>query len=734
MHLEWVTSPLAGAVPTEDQVYISKASFRNFRNFAACSVEFNPGVNTIIGENAAGKTNLFYGIRLLIDESLPIRSRYLEEDDFNRSLPTWKGHWIVITLFFDGLDLDDEMQAILCHSIKDMKEGSKRGSFSLIFRPNRKIRQQLFDLSVSEEKNHQHLEEVLHTVTIDDYESVMLCRGATDFTDDVVYKKYVGNFETITFPDPADLHEDGIGCPPPRMISFSKEMSCTFIKALRDVMSELRTVRTNPLIRLLRGKSKDIEVEKAADITTRVQDLNAEIGKLKEVVDVSNGIKDTLEAAVGLTYAPTMMIKSELPEDIDSILRSLTLWVDDSIDSEHLGKLSDLSLGGANLIYLSLKLYEYDINKGMEKIGNFLLIEEPEAHIHTHIQKTLFSKIHEERTQVIISTHSTHISAASRISSVNILSRAQNCTRIYQPSRGLSTFQISAIERYLDSLRSTLLFAKGVVLVEGDAEALLIPAMFKSVFGVTLDEVGISLISMNSAFFEHIAVLFDEVRVHRRCAMVTDLDTSILKLPDDPNTDNEIHKKCRNSQEVGKARKDSLLKFCENQKWRKPFFATYTFEVDLLLAGNAWEVERVLEDIYSKPVDIQKSKAKLCSDDISEAGVEILRLARKEGKGWFALRLSEHTNTHTYFPAYILRAVAYAASKSLSPQVMKRMAIYRLEKGCENGDSSLQDYLLSLKDADYAQAPTEFMAAYASALPNDSLSALYAAYKDLKDV
>ncbi len=65
--------------------------------------------------------------------------------------------------------------------------------------------------------------------------------------------------------------------------------------------------------------------------------------------------------------------------------------VEDSLDYNGSGKIDDLSLGGANLIYLALKLYEYEeIRDSEEHITHFLLIEEPEAHIHNHIQKNPF--------------------------------------------------------------------------------------------------------------------------------------------------------------------------------------------------------------------------------------------------------------------------------------------------------------------------------------------------------
>ncbi|MDF1887247.1 ATP-dependent endonuclease, partial [Staphylococcus aureus] len=57
---------------------------------------------------------------------------------------------------------------------------------------------------------------------------------------------------------------------------------------------------------------------------------------------------------------------------------------------------------------------------------------------------------------------------------------------------------INAVERYLDVKRNGLLFSKGVILVEGDAEEILIPQIVKKLFGINLDELGIGLINVGS--------------------------------------------------------------------------------------------------------------------------------------------------------------------------------------------------------------------------------------------
>jgi len=64
-------------------MFISKIEIKNYRNFKEENIEFNDGVNVIIGHNNAGKTNLIKAISLVMGSN---SSKRLNVEDFNKNL------------------------------------------------------------------------------------------------------------------------------------------------------------------------------------------------------------------------------------------------------------------------------------------------------------------------------------------------------------------------------------------------------------------------------------------------------------------------------------------------------------------------------------------------------------------------------------------------------------------------------------------------------------------------
>lgn len=640
-------------------MHITTVSLVNYRNFKNVKFQFNKGINTIIGENGSGKSNLFRAIRLLLDDSMPRSSIRLCEGDFCRMLDNWRGHWIIISIEFNDIANDEATQALFCHGLANAdSEKITKATYNLIFRPKANIRKELSNI---ENGNIVHLNNYLANITIDDYETVLTGKSNVNFNDQAVYKSVVGDFDAVIFPE--QLNNADIGILLPNILNMTHEVSFTFIKALRDVVSDFHNNRTNPLLKLLKSKSCDINKVDFEPIKDLIKDLNSNIEGLSDVCKVRDDIVSTINDTMGNTYSPNAIsIRSSLTDESEQLFQSLKLFVAESNDNYE-GAIHEMSLGGANLLYLTLKLLEFKYQKSEKSIAKFLLIEEPEAHIHTHIQKTLFNNINYENTQIIYSTHSSHISEVSNIENMNIIGYVNNVCEVFQPSINLNTQQIGCVERFLDAIRSNLLFARSVILVEGDAEEILIPILFKKVLGVSLDEIGISLINIRSTGFENIAILFSDERIKKRCSIITDLDApffdiTILK----KDTESEIKRKnkAKGSEKSGKCRKLKLEKFCTNNPWIKTFYSDHTFEVDFIKASNEPYLKKIVETIYTDPATITQSIMELSSTNISVSGLRALTMANYHGKGWFALILGNVIDFKVKIPEYIFNAIKFA--------------------------------------------------------------------------
>ncbi|MEL0626624.1 AAA family ATPase [Salinibacterium amurskyense] len=670
-------------------MYISKVSLVNYRNFRRSNVFLEPGVNTIIGENGSGKSNLFRAIRLLLDEALVTRKHDLSEGDFHRGLDNWRGHWLVVLLEFREVSDDESVQSLLLHHAAEESEGAtERATYSLVFRPKSDVRDRFAALAVGDDVG---LEKIRSEITIDDYERILFGKMSVDLTDEKEYTRVVGDFEAVKFSSDKFGHaisfDDEVGIRIQREMSLWREFSLSYVPALRNVVADFSDVRRNPLLTLLAAKSEQMPEGDFDEILDKVRQLNSDIEGRDDVQEITRGIHKTFKDTVGETYSPTsMQIQSELPLEAADLFKSLKLYVGENGDTDP-RRLQDMSLGGANLVYLTLKLLEFEYRTARRAIANFLLIEEPEAHIHTHIQKTLFDRVSFKNTQIIYSTHSTHISEVSEIGRVNVLSREGSAWVALQPSADLKEPEIQAAQRFLDAVRSNLLFARSVLLVEGDAEEILIPGLMKKIYGISLDEIGISLINVRSTGFETLARLFDIHRLRKRCAILTDHDQTFFDATAnaaDGEKLEKLKKRARASAKAGAERQVRLEDFRSGNNYVHVSYAPHTFEVDFAAAGkaNRMVLEATVDEVYDRASTRTAVKLALKEMNISTFGLAALRLANRAKKGWFALLVGRKLDAGNslggpMFPTYVLDAIGFV-SPDLPDETWVRILEHRL--------------------------------------------------------
>lgn len=451
-------------------MYLKYIQIVNFRNLLSSKFQFDEGANTIIGENDAGKSNAITAMRILLDSSYYYNVKRLKETDFPFEFSEWKGHWIIISAFFDKLTEDDKSVEVCAEMIPENEnaeflksyircEGYNYGVVTVFIRPNKRIRKALYEASGTDE-----FEKIRNNIKLTDYEFVYTARSQVDFTNPEVYKNIVGDIENKVYSDPDNVDMSLTGSKI-EILDVWSHLSVVFIDALRDVGTEMHKPK-NPIRRIIDAIQSDIELMDLETIQEKIRDLNVTIANVRQISDIGVKIGNRMDDIIGMVYSPDIMLESKIKEDLPSISRNLTISTTSQHDIELLG------LGHLNMLYIALKLVEFEYNRNHE-VMNIMLIEEPEAHIHAHIQKTLFDKlqISTEYTQVVMTTHSAQLSEIAEIKKVNVMKIDGLHSVVMQPCNGLDEFgekelklnkiKLSKrLEKYLDAKRSVLLFSK----------------------------------------------------------------------------------------------------------------------------------------------------------------------------------------------------------------------------------------------------------------------------------
>lgn len=131
-----------------------------------------------------------------------------------------------------------------------------------------------------------------------------------------------------------------------------------------------------------------------------------------------------------------------------------------------------------------------------------LALEEPEAHLHPSAIWSLAGLLADIPGQKVIATHSGDLLSAVPLTSIRRLRRQNNRIRVFDVrTAGLSQRDVQKIEYHVRIRRGSLLFARCWLLVEGETDFWMAPALAKCL-GIDLGREGVSCVEFTQCGVE----------------------------------------------------------------------------------------------------------------------------------------------------------------------------------------------------------------------------------------
>ena len=499
-------------------MYVSKIVIDGFRGFVHSEIEFQEGLNVIIGHNNGGKSTIMDALRLVLEYG---SRKNLSAWDFcqKEELQTLK---------------DNPPSVKLSVFIKEQKEEGLSDDVALF--TNYAV------------QTSPLLESCLtYVYSLPQTEVEKYKKDVADVTDKyslfkTIDDKYIRKYTHAIYGGPVVSQNLAQG-------EDLKKIDFEFVNALRNVEDEIyggRAALLRDVLRYFLDYDLNEDENREDSLALRHQSfINDTHEVLKNLVQRITTGKDNIIAYANKTGALFSDNILNLEGDVSEgeMLAVLNLLVGDGEDRRLPVALN--GLGYNNLIYISLLLAKMQSNAKAEFMGSsnvkafsVLAIEEPEAHLHPQMQyqflEFLRNNIVDKHVkQVFVTSHSPSLVANVKLDELCCLHRlADGTVKVYSPKKVFAIDEAAKkfIQRYLDATRADMLFSGGVIFVEGLAEQVLLP-VFARLIGVYDNwlKKHIVVVNIGGRYFDNFLKIFDSTNPEAlalKVACITDRDPS----------------------------------------------------------------------------------------------------------------------------------------------------------------------------------------------------------------